>query len=1252
MRTASDARRARRRGAGRAAVLAVAAFAAVVSGTAVPAEAREQTRSASPAEQEPAGEGRRALAQAKSSGTRVEVVGERSEHTTVFANPDGSTFTLEESAVPVRVRKQGGGWEKPDATLERRTDGTVGPRAAAARIAFSGGGDTSPLASITDSGRSLALTWPGKLPEPELDGASALYREVLPDVDLKVTATPESFQHVLVVKSRKAASDKRLRVLSFGLETKGLSVSKGPAGNLDAIDATGQTVFRAPPAQMWDSSGKGGQARLQAQAPAKRAADPAAGTGVPHDASEVAASGSGLAPGQGDKVARMDVKVGKAALSVVPDAAMLAGTPDASYPLFIDPTVTWGESERTQLRSDGYVSYNWSNGSDGRGQGVGKCGSWNGYYCGPGYVQRLYYEFSPASLKGKKVLGATFRVTEPWAFQCDPRWVDLIRTDNISSATTWSSRPKELDLMVDRHVSAGRGSLCDPDSPDAPIEFRDNPEESNENLTPTVRDFAAGKFSRLTLQLRAHDESDTSAWKRFKDDAVLAVTYVALPALPAEVGLVAGSGLVCSTYENAPSVVSDPTPLVTGRPKTAAGGESGANLRIRWRTDRWNGSSWVTAHADTDSPTSGYAGNLVKQSRSLPTLSEGVKYRLKALTLSYFEDGSNRLNTGYTEPCYFKVDTTAPKAPVVTLASPYSECKPNDCVAAGGPGAKASFTFKAGGGDTNNVAYQYRLTNGDAWRDATKVCMDGIPATSCANLTESTIWVRSFRGTFTPERSGTFRLYARAKDNAGRWGAESTIDFLVAAGEAPIARWHFNEDTGPAADTSGNGTAHNAALSAGAVRDDRGRRGLITHDRHGTELAVPVTDKGLATNGTTGYAATAGPVLETRSSYTVSAWARLEDPSRTMTVLSQSGAHHGAFHLSYQPSDKTWTLRTPAKDAADGDLTDQKVAAAQPAVAGAWTHLAAVYDAEAQQISLYVNGRLQGTDAVSPAWASTGPFQIGRALVAGGYTDYWHGTVDEVAAWQRALLPAEIAQEARLLTSDAYAGVELVAAWDAAGVSGTTVADTVSGYGRALALSGGATVDREAIVFDGVDDAATIAGPLLDDTGSFTVTAAVELDSSKLLAKGVGYTGQVLGQRSADGSAWGLWFRTTGTRTVVDAETLEERTVPVGFWHFGRLDADGTFSSVASDEEAALDSLVRVTGVHDAQTGTISLYLGHNANGAPTAYTARLGAGEFALAKGHTSGGGQQHLPARIADVRLWSGAMAGSEQIGTHVGD
>lgn len=101
--------------------------------------------------------------------------------------------------------------------------------------------------------------------------------------------------------------------------------------------------------------------------------------------------------------------------------------------------MTWGETDRTLLRSDGYKSYNWGNGDDNEGKGVGHCGTWSGYYCGPGYTQRLYFQFSPASLKGKQVLSAAFRVTESWSFQCSPRWVDLERTNNFTSSTTWSS---------------------------------------------------------------------------------------------------------------------------------------------------------------------------------------------------------------------------------------------------------------------------------------------------------------------------------------------------------------------------------------------------------------------------------------------------------------------------------------------------------------------------------------------------------------------------------------------------------------------------------------------------------------------------------------------------------------------------------------------------------------------------------------------------------------------------------------------
>ncbi len=100
-------------------------------------------------------EAQRALADAKDSGERVEVADERSERTTVYANPDGYTFTLEESAIPVRVPKPGGGWQAPDPTLERNSDGAVAPKAAAVEMEFSAGGADSPWSGS----RSAAGPW-------------------------------------------------------------------------------------------------------------------------------------------------------------------------------------------------------------------------------------------------------------------------------------------------------------------------------------------------------------------------------------------------------------------------------------------------------------------------------------------------------------------------------------------------------------------------------------------------------------------------------------------------------------------------------------------------------------------------------------------------------------------------------------------------------------------------------------------------------------------------------------------------------------------------------------------------------------------------------------------------------------------------------------------------------------------------------------------------------------------------------------
>jgi hypothetical protein len=181
---------------------------------------------------------------------RVEILGQRTEFSQTFANPDG-TSTLEMSVAPKRVR-QGTEWVPIDTRL-RKVAGGVAPRASALPMVFSGGG-RGPLATLTNRGRELALAWPGVLPTPEVSGSAALYRDVLPGVDLRLTAEPLGFAEVLVVRTREAAADPRLASLRFGLTTKGVTVGAAEGGGLVARDAGGARVFASPAPLMWDAS--------------------------------------------------------------------------------------------------------------------------------------------------------------------------------------------------------------------------------------------------------------------------------------------------------------------------------------------------------------------------------------------------------------------------------------------------------------------------------------------------------------------------------------------------------------------------------------------------------------------------------------------------------------------------------------------------------------------------------------------------------------------------------------------------------------------------------------------------------------------------------------------------------------------------------------------------------------------------------------------------------------------------------------
>ncbi|WP_434588963.1 hypothetical protein [Streptomyces sp. A5-4] len=520
----------------------VVVLAAVLAGVLPPVAAVQAANPASARTDKAPAENRTALEKAAASGESVEVVADRTAYSQTLANPDG-TFTLTQSTSPQRVKGADGAWRAVDATLERRADGSVGPKAAVVDLGFSGGGSGADMIRLGSRRGSMTLGWPGPLPEPKLQGATATYPEVLAGVDLQLTATVEGYREVLVVKTAEAAANPRLEQIRLAAGGQGLNLVEGAGGGLRALDEDGNAVFVGPAGQMWDSAGGEGP---QPQLSRSSALD------TPQLVDTAAAGGDSAEPGKGDASADLPVAVAPDALTIAPDLALLRGQKTV-YPVFIDPPVGLGASERTVLSSDGDRFYDF----DGD-YGVGNCSRNGPYYCGSDYTNRMLFEFAPTKLSGKHVLDATFRAHETWSFSCTPQWVNLVRTNNFSEGTRWPG-PKELDLLGDRHVSAGRGDQCSPDQPDSWVEFNDNPAEPDENLRSSVRSFADGKITRLTFMLKAKYENDPDGWKRFDDNAELQVTYVAKPGVPTNVTLIPGDGTTgyCKASSSDPLIATE-----------------------------------------------------------------------------------------------------------------------------------------------------------------------------------------------------------------------------------------------------------------------------------------------------------------------------------------------------------------------------------------------------------------------------------------------------------------------------------------------------------------------------------------------------------------------------------------------------------------------------------------------------------------------------------------------------------------------
>lgn len=165
----------------------------------------------------------------------------------------------------------------------------------------------------------------------------------------------------------------------------------------------------------------------------------------------------------------------------------------------------------------------------------------------------------------------------------------------------------------------------------------------------------------------------------------------------------------------------------------------------------------------------------------------------------------------------------------------------------------------------------------------------------------------------------------------------------------------------------------------------------------GTSWAPGVQGSALKFNGQGQYAQTDGPVLDTTGDYTVSAWASLDAlPGNYATIVSQDGRRQeNPFYLQYGQGG--FAFSTPGAHRARLEMTPEL---------GRWYHVVGVRSGD--EIKLYVDGKLAATSAAGTADVSTGALSVGRAKWSGGNTDFWNGSVDQVAVYDKALTADEV----------------------------------------------------------------------------------------------------------------------------------------------------------------------------------------------------------------------------------------------------
>lgn len=1110
---------------------------------------------------------RAAFAEAARIDRPVEILAFRGESREVFANPDG-TLTATEYTEPVRVLR-GGKWVPVDTTLVKAADGSVGPTAIPLGLRLSGGGDT-PLVHVERANRSMSLDWPGSLPVPVLAGDKATYREVLPGVDLTVVVSVTGFSHILVIKTPEAAENPALAAVDFALETKNLSVrDAGDNGGLVAIDtATGGAVLEAATPVMWDS---GTQSPPGAQAPANRAA-------------------ADTAP-EGAKRTEIDVRVNSDSVTVVPDQAMLTD-PATRWPVYVDPIWQDTGASSWAMVDSGYPNQEYWKFKD--HEGVGECPV-KSRQCAGSKIKRLFYAL-PTPYQGRTILEAKLRVTMVHTFDnSKARNVSLYRASKpIQSGTNWNDKPEMAVHQETVDPTDTQGSC----SGKRNVVF---------NAKPAVEEAVRYGWTTTTFGIRAQDESDHVAWKRFCNNAILSVRYNRAPLRPAQSDLTSAPGGHCVAGDARP-YVDEPPVLYMFLHDPDHSARAVENVRGDVRID-WNNSdgTQTTRVIGTDWKASSSRFS-VQVPADIPQ-NTVIHWAVRASDGTAWGPWSSE---GGQSACEFIFDNMNPPAPDIDsveylpadVGESTSACVPN-VTALGAVGWYGTFVFDAPG--TDAVRYEYGF-NGSASPNNVL-----IPATPGGPV--SLVWL--------PEQDGANHVTVRTVDRANRRSSEALCHFDVATRRA-AGDWTLGDaDTATAA---ADGNERHPAVRGGDVTF--GVPGPGCQNIGGScqvDRAVRMTgsaDSFLSVSGGPG-------LVDTSQRFSVTAWVRLTDNTRSHVAVSQDGTGEPGFTLGFDASSKKWVFGSPAMDV--DSFGGWSTTSRDPAAVGAWTHLAGVYDPHRGSLMLYVNGELQATGPRGSRWKARGTVQIGRRVTKSGYVDNWAGDLADVAIYDRITVPAEIAAMARLLPVR-------VAYWPLDSAADGRSPEYRGGVGGDLLIGGGASIyapepdttpfgERPLagaghLALDGVAGHARTAGPVVATDASFTVAVRVRLSSDTC-----GRNMAVVSQAGAAASAFVIRCRVDNRWEVV----LPHR------------DISNTATSIVLDDQSAAHG--RTSGQHLAVTYNslrkeVKLYVdGQLAlSGSQPHGSAWAASGGLQIGRALVNGAFGEHFAGVVDDVRVYRG--------------